>query len=65
VQIRVYEERLKEVDNLTQKVSTLQSKEKGQVEINRLQGMLKNFSKTMKHMQKIYKKIVMELASAP
>lgn len=65
VQIRVYEERLKEVDNLTQKVNTLQSKEKGQVEINRLQGMLKNFSKTMKHMQNIYKKIVMELASAP
>lgn len=65
VQIRVYEERLKEVDNLTQKVSTLKSKEKGQAEINRLQGMLKNFSKTMKHMQNIYKKIVMELASAP
>ncbi len=64
-QIRLYEERLKEVEHLTQKLITLKSKKEGQAEINRLQGMLKNFSKTMKRMQDLMKKIVMEYASAP
>ena len=65
VQIKVYEERLKEVENLMRKLITLRSRKEGQAEINRLQGMLKNFSEIMKHMQDLMKKIVMELASAP
>ena len=63
-QIGSYEGHLKEIENLTLKASTIKSKRKEQAGINRLQAMLKDFSKTMKHILESMKKVVAELESA-
>lgn len=63
-QIGSYEGYLKEIENLTLKASTIKSKGKEQAGINRLQAMLKDFSKTMKHILESMKKVVAELESA-
>lgn len=58
-----YEGFLKEIENLTLKASTIKSKRKEQAGINRLQAMLKDFSKTMKHILESMKRVVAELES--
>ena len=62
--MRSYEGQLKEIENLTLKASIIKSKGKEQIEINRLQAMLKDFGNTMKHILESMKKVVAELESA-
>ena len=62
-QIGSYERYLKEIENLTLKASTIKFKRKEQAGINRLQAMLKDFSKTTKHILESIKRVVTELES--
>ncbi len=61
--VKVYEVQREEMKNLKQKASTLKSKGKEGVEINRLQVMFKEIEKTMEFIEGIMKNAIKELRS--
>ncbi|MFB0514858.1 MAG: helix-turn-helix domain-containing protein [Candidatus Bathyarchaeia archaeon] len=61
--VKVYEVQREEMKNLKQKASTLKSKGKEGVEINRLQVMFKEIEKTMEFIERIMKNAIKELRS--